>query len=168
MPSLHLLLFLVHFMFSGHLPLDLPALNPVDDYYKGLEKAKAESKPIFLLFTGTKCEHNLANKDLIEQDKTLRRKLDPHFVYIRLNVDDLRPLETNETVFSSFFNKETVLRTLGNKWAHLETERFNSNIQPLAVIINGAEQILVEPIIFDFEKNHLDGYLQKGLKAFSR
>jgi len=123
----------------------LPTSNPkiINDYEEGVALAKNSDKPILLIFTGNTCEYNEQLKWLLEKDKELKEVMNEKYVNILLHVDDPTPLEKP---YESKWNNQTIqIRTIGQHWANLEISKFNSNLQPLIVIMDPNEKLIIDP-----------------------
>ena len=123
------------------------------DYQEGLGKASEIDKPIFLLFTGAKCKNNLEVQSLLKTEK-VKDQLEK-FVQIHLYVDDPTKVAEPYKVFRD--GKEIIIRTVGNKWAHLEIAKFGCNKQPYMLTIDHNEKIISGPksyedVVFGLQK----------------
>jgi len=140
-------------------------LQVVRFYDQGIEKGRSEDKPIFLLFTGHHCANNDKIQSLINNDNAIKDLLAKEFVNVWLFVDDPQRLPSPEIALRK--DKEVTHKTFGHKWATLEINKFDRNIQPLAVIINAKGEIMNAPKTYGELKGVLEIYLSDGLNAFS-
>ncbi len=134
------------------------------DLEQGLAYAKEHNKPVFLDFTG----HTCANCRFLEQnvwpDAEIQRYINEEFVLISLYTDDRVKLAETEVLPSG-----KKLRTVGNKWLQYEIDTYNSNAQPLYVLLNHDKTLLVPPIGYTPPLN-LDTYrtfFERGLAVFN-
>ena len=58
------------------------------------------------------------------------------------------------------------LRTLGNKWAHLQTELFNNNAQPYYVLLSPDGNLLNKPVGYTPDVNEYVNFLECGLNNY--
>jgi len=114
-----------------HAPLGIDAFF---DYEEGLAYAKKVGKPVFLDFTGHSCTNCRKMENAVWPDPEVLRRLKNDFVVISLYVDDRTELPENEKYVSKFTGKN--VKTLGNRNVDLQVSKFNSNAQPLYVIVD--------------------------------
>ena len=62
--------------------------------------------------------------------------------------------------------KTTTLRTVGDRWSHLQQTRFGQLTQPLYVAISPDGQLLAKPMGFTESAQGFADWLRKGLKAY--
>lgn len=114
-----------------HAPLGIDAFF---DYEEGLAYAKKVNKPVFLDFTGHSCTNCRKMENAVWPDPEVLRRLKNDFVVISLYVDDRTELPESEKYVSKFTGKK--VKTLGNRNVDLQVSKFNSNAQPLYVIVD--------------------------------
>ena len=85
---------------------------------------------------------------------------------ISLYVDDRKALPENEWYTSSATGKEREVKTVGQKWSDFQARYFKTNSQPQYVLINTKEQLLNQPVAYDFskDKDNYISFLECGLK----
>lgn len=141
---------------------DAGELPVVKDYEQALAKAKQSDKPIFLLFTGLSCPHNEAIQKLIREDDSIRKLLAEDYVNTWLYVDDGRSLPKPEQVL--WKGQPQTLSTYGHKWAHLEWELLQQDIQPIAAIVDADGMLLCEARTYEELRDGFLSYLECGLE----
>lgn len=114
-----------------HAPLGIDAFF---DYEEGLAYAKKVGKPVFLDFTGHSCTNCRKMENAVWPDPEVLRRLKNDFVVISLYVDDRTELPESEKYVSKYTGKK--VKTLGNRNVDLQVSKFNSNAQPLYVIVD--------------------------------
>lgn len=114
-----------------HAPLGIDAFF---DYEEGLAYAKKVGKPVFLDFTGHSCTNCRKMENAVWPDPEVLKRLKNDFVVISLYVDDRTELPEAEKYVSKFTGKK--VKTLGNRNVDLQVSKFNSNAQPLYVIVD--------------------------------
>lgn len=114
-----------------HAPLGIDAFF---DYEEGLAYAKKVGKPVFLDFTGHSCTNCRKMENAVWPDPEVLKRLKNDFVVISLYVDDRTELPENDKYVSKFTGKK--VKTLGNRNVDLQVSKFNSNAQPLYVIVD--------------------------------
>lgn len=133
------------------------------DLDQALDYARKVNKPLFLDFTG----HTCANCRYLEQnawiDPALKRYITEEYVLVSLYTDDQKKLA--EVQYSQDGRK---LRNVGNLWLQYEMDTYNSNAQPLYVLIDHEKKDLLPPMGYNPPLN-IAGYrdfFQKGLEVF--
>lgn len=114
-----------------HAPLGIDAFF---DYEEGLAYAKKVGKPVFLDFTGHSCTNCRKMENAVWPDPEVLKRLKNDFVVISLYVDDRTELPEAEKYVSKYTGKK--VKTLGNRNVDLQVSKFNSNAQPLYVIVD--------------------------------
>jgi thiol:disulfide interchange protein len=135
------------------------------NYDEGLAYAKAHNMPVLLDFTGFGCVNCRKIEDNVWSDEKVTEQL-TKYVIISLYVDDRKALPENEWFKSTATGKEKEIKTVGQKWSAFQAEHFKSNSQPQYVLINTKEQLLNQPVAYDFakEKDDYINFLECGLQ----
>ena len=60
-----------------------------------------------------------------------------------------------------------IIKTIGNKWSDLQTERYQTNSQPFYVLLDNNEELLNKPKGYDPSIENFIRFLDEGLKEFS-
>ena len=136
----------------------------------GIEYAKKVNKPILLDFTGFACVNCRKMEEhvwpLSSVDKVIRNE----YVLISLYVDDKKYLPENEQILverstGDGFRK---LKNYGHKWAHFQTEFFQTNSQPYYVLLSpDGKEILSTPVGYTPDEEDYLSFLQCGLESVS-
>lgn len=135
------------------------------DYEEGLERAKAEGKPVLIDFTGHACVNCRQMEAAVWPDKEVYRILTQEYIVVQLYVDDKTELLPEEQYVSSFSGKK--IRTIGNKWSDVQASKFNSNSQPYYVMMDPfTEEVMITPKGADYNAESYAAYLMKGVNAF--
>jgi len=135
------------------------------NYEEGLAYAKANNMPILLDFTGFGCVNCRKIEDNVWSDENVIESL-KEYVVVSLYVDDKTKLPENEWYTSSATGKEKEVKTVGQKWSDFQAKHFKTNSQPQYVLINTKEQLLNQPVAYDFSKDKSSyiSFLECGLK----
>lgn len=133
------------------------------DYEEGMAYAKKVNKPVMLDFTGKGCVNCRKMEDYVWVDPRVLKLLKEEYVVISLYVDLKRELPEAQKYTTPTGKK---IRTVGDKWAWFQEERYQTNAQPQYVILNHAEQILVQPVGYDKDIQLYIDFLEAGIKAF--
>ena len=122
------------------------------DYHAGMAYAKEHNMPILLDFTGFGCVNCRKIEDNVWSDKKVTDRL-KKYVVISLYVDDRKELPESEWYTSSATGKLREVKTVGQKWSDFQAKHFKTNSQPQYVLINTKEQLLNQPVAYDFSKD---------------
>ena len=145
--------------------LELPhGLEGFFDFEQGLACAKAQSKPVFIDFTGHGCVNCREMEATVWSDPRVLERLKNDFVIIALYVDDKTDLPQNEWITSTYDQK--VKKTIGKKFADFQISRFGVNAQPYYVLLDQSQQLLTKPTARDLNPDHFIEFLDKGLAEF--
>jgi thiol:disulfide interchange protein len=119
---------------ANYTALQIRGLDPWFDYDQALQVSKELHKPILIDFTGFACVNCRNMETNVWSDPAVFKKLQNDFVLLQLVVDDKASLDVKDQYTSTYsFEKIT---NIGKKWSELEASRFNSNSQPLYVILD--------------------------------
>lgn len=113
------------------------------DYEEALAEARKQRKPVFIDFTGYGCVNCRKMEAAVFSDHRVRDELYRRYVVVRLYVDDRTPLPQRMTADGR------VLRTVGDKWALLESHRYGSAAQPFYVITDADGEPLTRSYAYD-------------------
>ena len=135
------------------------------DYDDGLEIARKENKPVIIDFTGYGCVNCRKMEAAVWTDPEVARLLHHEYVLIQLYVDDKtslgKPLEVKDG------NSIRKLRTIGDKWSYLQSNKFGANAQPFYVLIDpNTELLLAPPYGFSDDIYKYIDFLEQGLEVF--
>ena len=111
------------------------------DYDEGMAYAKENDMPVFLDFNGFGC----VNCRKMEAAVLSKPEVAEHmhkYVLISLIVDDKTKLAEPITVEEN--GKTVTLKTVGDKWSHMQREHYQSNAQPYYVQLDAAGNRIVE------------------------
>ncbi|MFK2818600.1 cytochrome c biogenesis protein CcdA [Flavobacteriaceae sp. LMIT009] len=151
-------------------PNDCPNnLDCFKDLKTGIAYAKKVNKPIMLDFTGYACVNCRKMEEhvwpLAEVDGILRND----YVLISLYVDDKKPLPEAEQIEVPRINGGTRrLENYGHKWAHFQTQFFQTNSQPFYVLLNAdGTEVLNQPVGYTPDESEYAQFLKCGLEIFN-
>jgi thiol:disulfide interchange protein DsbD len=83
---------------------------------------------------------------------------------LALYVDDKTELEESDWYTSEYDKK--VKKTIGKQNADLQIRKFYNNAQPFYIIMNGDEELLLEPRSYDLSISNFTSFLEEGKAAF--
>ena len=104
------------------------------DYDKGMAFAKEVKKPVLLDFTGHACVNCRKMENNVWSDEQVLSILKNQVVLISLFADDKRPLPINEQFISKTTGSK--IETIGDKWTDFMITKYNTNTQPLYVLVD--------------------------------
>lgn len=140
--------------------------DPYYDYEEALEAAKAAGKPVLIDFTGWNCVNCRKMEANVWTDSEVKSLLNEQFIMAELFVDDKTPLLSEEQYKSAYSGK--LINTIGKKWSDFQAAQFNSNSQPLYVIVDGEGAVLVPPQGANYDVQNYIAFLQSGLAAYQK
>lgn len=111
------------------------------DYNEGMAYAKENNMPVFLDFNGFGC----VNCRKMEAAVLSKPEVAEHmhkYVLISLIVDDKTKLD--EPIVLEENGKKTTLKTVGDKWSHMQRVQYQSNAQPYYVQLDADGNRIVE------------------------
>ena len=111
------------------------------DYDEGMAYAKENNMPVFLDFNGFGC----VNCRKMEAAVLSKPEVAEHmhkYVLISLIVDDKTKLD--EPIVLEENGKKTTLKTVGDKWSHMQRVQYQSNAQPYYVQLDADGNRIVE------------------------
>ena len=146
--------------------LHLPhGLEGYFDYEQGMACARKMNKPVFIDFTGHGCVNCREMEANVWSDTRVLERLRKHFVIIALYVDDKSNLPESEWITSTYDGK--VKKTLGKKYADFQISRYGVNAQPYYVLLDGKEQLLVQPTAYDLNADRFVEFLDAAIAEFN-
>ncbi len=109
-------------------------------------KARAENKQILLDFSGYGCVNCRKMEAKVLSDERVQARL-KDFVVVTLIVDDRTALTEPITVEEN--GKTITLKTVGDKWSHLQRSRFKANAQPYYIQLNSDGETISTSYAYD-------------------
>lgn len=138
------------------------------DYEDGLAYAKEVNKPIMIDFTGHACVNCRKMENNVWSEEDILSILKNDIVLISLYVDDKRALPKEEQFYSEQTDSE--IETIGDKWTDFMLTRYNTNTQPLYVLIDTNEKNLnpSKPTISYTNATEYEKWLKTGVSNFKK
>ncbi|WP_286833465.1 protein-disulfide reductase DsbD family protein [Sphingobacterium sp. UBA7038] len=138
--------------------------DPYYDYDQALETAKELNKPVLIDFTGWNCVNCRKMEANVWTDPAVAKLLKEEFIMAELFVDDKTELPANEQFVSKYSGKK--IKTIGNKNSDFQASAFDSNSQPLYVIVDASGTVLVPKTGANYNIAEYTAFLQSGIDAF--
>ena len=133
------------------------------NYEEGMAAAKAQGKPVLVDFTGFGCVNCRKMEASVWTDPQVADKLTKDYVLISLFVDDktklAEPIEVEQN------GQKRTLRTVGDKWSYLQSNKFGANAQPFYVAVDADGNPLTGSFSFKEDVPAYLDFLNKGLEA---
>jgi thiol:disulfide interchange protein DsbD len=136
------------------------------DLKTATEYAKSKNLPILLDFTGHACQNCRKTESTVWTNDEIRPLLQTKFVIASLYCDDRTPLPAGEVRYSEIAKRQ--IKNVGNKWAEMQIEKYNSFQQPLYVVIDHEGNDLTEAIGYTPDIQSYKSFLMKGLQNFKK
>ncbi len=151
---------------DNNCPLGIECYKDLDE---GLRVAKAKNLPIMLDFTGWACVNCRKMEEHVWSKGKVFNQLNEDYVLISLYVDDRRELADSEK-FKYLKPNGSIknIRTIGDKWATLQTLNFNNNSQPYYVLLNNDMELLNHPIAYTPDADEYADWLKVGIENFEK
>ncbi|MDP4256600.1 MAG: thioredoxin family protein [Bacteroidota bacterium] len=143
--------------------------NVINDYEKALKLAREEHKPVLIDFTGWACVNCRKMEENVWPKPGVAELIRDHFVLVSLYVDDRKVLaDDQQFLFTTRDGSKKAIRTVGDKFATLQSENFKNASQPLYAIISPDERLMVYPVGYTPDPAEYGAWLQCGLDAFGK
>ena len=154
------------FLYPKECPNNLECFK---DLKEGIAYAEKVNKPIMLDFTGYACVNCRKMEEHVWPSEKIDALLRNEYVLISLYVDDKKVLPEEEQILVSRVNGGTrQLTNYGHKWAHFQTQFFQSNSQPFYAILSAdGKTVLNSPVGYTPNEDEYASFLECGLDAFN-
>lgn len=154
-------------MFTQDFNLDTRKIEPAfKDYEAGMAYAKQAGKPVMIDFTGFGCMNCRKMEAAVWHDARVHSLLTKDYVLISLYVDDKTDLPAPIIVQEN--GKEKKLRTIGDKWSHLQSSKFGAQTQPFYVLLDNDGNPLTKSYSYDENIEAYIAWLKEGLERYGK
>jgi len=137
---------------------------PFKDYEQGMAFAKEQQKPVIIDFTGFGCVNCRKMEAAVWTNEDVARRLTQDYVLISLYVDDKTPLP--QPIEVEVNGQKRTLRTIGDKWSHLQATKFGANTQPFYVLLDEEGKPLGPSRSYDEDIQEYINWLDAGLTKY--
>ncbi len=142
--------------------------NVINDYNKALQLAKEQHKPVLIDFTGWACVNCRKMEENVWPKPGVKELIGNKFILVSLYVDDRKQLpDDQQFLFTTGDGSKKEIRTIGDKFATLQSENFKNASQPLYVVISPDEKLLTFPVGYTPDAKEYADWLQCGLDAMA-
>lgn len=147
--------------------LHLPhGLEGYFDFEQGIECAKEQDKPLFLVFTGHGCVNCREMEATVWSDPKVLQRLQDDFVIVALYVDDKKKLPESDWVTSEYDGK--VKKSIGKINADFQVAKYGVNAQPYYLLLDKDGNLLVSPRAYDLDIDGFIDYLDSGKREYKK
>jgi thiol:disulfide interchange protein DsbD len=137
------------------------------DLAEAMKVAEEQGKPIFIDFTGWACVNCRKMEDTVWPEETVRAILSDKYIMCSLYVDEKVELPAEEQfVYTTSDGRKKMIKTVGNKWATLQTETFQNNSQPMYALLSPSGDLLAPIEQYNPDVKKYTEWLNCGLSAF--
>jgi len=145
-------------------------LDCFKDLKTGIAYAKKVNKPIILDFTGYACVNCRKMEEHVWPLSSIDDYIRNDYILISLHVDDKKQLPESEQIEVPRINGGIrKLENYGHKWAHFQTQFFQTNSQPYYVLLNPeGTKILNQPVGYTPNEEEYAQFLECGLDVFNK
>ena len=137
---------------------------PFKDYEQGMAFAKEQQKPAIIDFTGFGCVNCRKMEAAVWTNEDVAQRLTQDYVLISLYVDDKTPLP--QPIEVEVNGQKRTLRTIGDKWSHLQATKFGANTQPFYVLLDEEGKPLGPSRSYDEDIQEYINWLDAGLTKY--
>jgi thiol:disulfide interchange protein DsbD len=139
----------------------------INDYKKALALAKAEHKPLLIDFTGWACVNCRKMEENVWIRPGVKELITQEYILVSLYVDDKKQLpDDQQSVITLGDGSKKDIRTIGDKFATLQSENFSNASQPFYVVVSPDQQLLTIPVGYTPDPAAYAQWLRCGLDAF--
>ncbi len=138
--------------------------------YRDLEEAmavaKKENKPLFIDFTGWACVNCRKMEETVWIDPVIAETLREKYIMVSLYVDEKIELPANQQmVYKTHDGRLKEIKTVGNKWATLQSETFQNQAQPFYAVISADSTLLIPTEDYNTDVEEYSNWLNCGIQA---
>ena len=139
-------------------------MHPEHDYFKAIEIAKKENKPVLIDFTGYGCENCRKMEEYVWSEPDILPILQNEVILASLYVDDKEKLPENEQTSVDMGNGQNKkIKTIGDKWSLFQQINFNNNSQPHYVLVSSEGKVINTPVSGYMPKEDFKNFLDCGI-----
>ncbi|MDD7438726.1 MAG: cytochrome c biogenesis protein CcdA [Bacteroidales bacterium] len=136
------------------------------DYESAIRAGQAEHKPVLIDFSGYGCVNCREMEASVWTDPKVKSIIDDEFILVTLIVDDKTRLPEYIEVRDG--DKTKTIKTVGERWSHLQTVKFGANAQPFYVMLDGNGLPLGPSYGFDKNVDNYVQWLKSGLAEYAK
>ena len=144
-------------------------MHPENDYFKAIELAKKENKPVLIDFTGYGCENCRKMEEFVWSQDDVLPILQNDVVLASLYVDDKEELPVDQQTKIDMGNGQfKKVKTIGDKWSLFQQINFNNNSQPHYVLVTPDGKVINPPVSGYMSKEDFKKFLTCGIDYYKK
>ncbi len=143
-------------------------MKPEHDYFKAIETARRENKPILIDFTGYGCENCRKMEEFVWSEPDILPILQNDVILTSLYVDDKEELPADQQSKIDMGNGQMKkIKTIGDRWSMFQQINFNDNTQPVYVLVTPEGKVINEPFKgYNSDKEVFRKFLECGINYY--
>lgn len=142
-------------------------IHPIHDYFKAIETAQKENKPVLIDFTGYGCENCRKMEEFVWTEPDILELLQNEVILASVYIDDKELLPENEqTSIDMGGGQKKKIKTIGDKWSMFQQVNFNNNSQPHYVLVTPDGKVINKPISGYMPKEDFKKFLDCGINYY--
>jgi thiol:disulfide interchange protein DsbD len=144
-------------------------MNPEHDYFKALDLAKKENKPLLIDFTGYGCENCRKMEEFVWSQPDILPILQKEVVLASLYVDDKEELPENEQVSIDLGGgQKQKIKTIGDRWSQFQKVNFHEYTQPHYVLVTPDGKLINSPVGGYMDKEKFKNFLECAVNYYKK
>ncbi len=144
-------------------------MHPEHDFFRAMEIAKKENKPVLIDFTGYGCENCRKMEEFVWSEPDILPILQNDLVLASLYVDDKEELpEAEQTKIDMGEGQMKKINTIGDRWSMFQQVNFENNSQPHYVLVTPDGKVLNTPVSGYMPKEDFKKFLECGVNYYKK
>lgn len=144
-------------------------LKPEHDYFKAIELAKKENKPVLIDFTGYGCENCRKMEEFVWSEPDILPIIQNDVILASVYVDDKEELPADQQTSIDMGNgQKKKIKTIGDKWSMFQQVNFNNNSQPHYVLVTPDQKVINVPVSGYMPKEEFKKFLECGINYYKK
>lgn len=142
-------------------------MKPEHDFFKAIELAQKDNKPVLIDFTGYGCENCRKMEEFVWSEPDILPTLQNDIILASLYVDDKEELpEDQKTKIELAEGQIKKINTIGDRWSQFQTVNFHNNSQPHYALLMPDGKLINTPVSGYMDKEDFKKFLECGLNYF--
>ncbi|MGC4129175.1 MAG: cytochrome c biogenesis protein CcdA [Bergeyella sp.] len=144
-------------------------MHPEHDYFKAMETAQKENKPVLIDFTGYGCENCRKMEEFVWSEPDILPILQNDVILASLYVDDKEALAENEqTKIDLGDGQLKKINSIGDRWSYFQQVNFNNNSQPHYVMMTPDGKVINYPVSGYMPKEEFKQFLECAVNYYKK
>lgn len=142
-------------------------MHPEHDFFKAIEIAQKEKKPVLIDFTGYGCENCRKMEEFVWSEPDILPILQNDVILASLYVDDKEELPADaQTKIDMGNGQMKKIKTIGDRWSMFQQVNFNNNSQPHYVLVTPDGKVINTPVSGYMPKEDFKKFLECGVNFY--